>query len=176
MIVAGLQEDHAALNLKLIKVQNNPVLDAFVNGSIKNGFFPNINALTPNYVAGIGLQVPIFDATRRKNNIRLANAEINVVKQETEQTRRDISSEVYQNEALVTASLQKIKQSDMQVKQSEEALQLARVSYSTGVITNLDMLDAETAAAESKVNLLKAQTDYAVSVARLNISLGKPVY
>jgi outer membrane protein TolC len=176
MIVAGLQEDHAALNLRLVKVQNNPVLDAFVNGSIKNGFFPNINALTPNYVAGIGLQVPIFDATRRKNNIRLANAQINVVKQETEQTKRDISSEVYQNEALVTSSLQKIKQSDMQVKQSEEALELARVSYATGAITNLDLLDAETVAAESKVNLLKAQTDYAVSVARLNISLGKPVY
>ncbi|MGA3014066.1 MAG: TolC family protein [Bacteroidales bacterium] len=176
MVVAGLQEDKAGLNLRLIKAQNYPELDAFINGSIKNGFFPNINVLTPNYVAGVGLRVPIFDATHRKNNIRLANAEINVVKQETEQTRRDISTEVYQNEALVTSSLQKIRQSDMQVKQSEEALHLAKVSYSTGAITNLDLLDAETAAAESKVNLLKAQTDYAVSMARLNISLGKPVY
>ena len=175
MIVAGLKEEHAALHLKVVKVQNNPVLDAFFSGGVKNGFFPNMNELTPNFVTGIGLRVPIFEATRRKNNIRLANVEINVRKFETDQTRRDISSEVYQNQALVTASLQKIKQSDMQVRQAEEALDLARVSFSSGVITNLDLLDAETSAAESKVNLLKAKTDYAVSIARLNISIGKPI-
>ena len=36
-------------------------------------------------------------------------------------------------------------------------------------------LGAETAAAESKVNLLKVRSDYAVSLVRLNISIGKPV-
>jgi outer membrane protein TolC len=152
------------------------VLDAFLTGGFKNGFFPNINTMTANYVAGVGLRVPIFDATRRKNNIRLANVEINVTKQETEQTKREISSEVYQNEAQLSASLQKIKQSEMQVKQAEEALELAKVSFSNGVITNLDLLDAETSAAESNVNLLKAKTDYAVSLARLNISIGKSIY
>ncbi len=176
MIVAGLKEEQATLHLKVVKVQDNPVLDAVLSGGLKNGFFPNLNELTPNYVAGVGLRIPIFDATRRKNNIRLANADINMLKQETEQTRRDISSEVYQNEALVSSSLQKIKQCNMQVKQAEEALDLAKVSFSSGVITNLDLLDAETSAAESKVNLLKAQTDYSVSLARLNISIGKPVY
>ncbi len=175
MIVAGLKEEHAALHLKTVKVQNNPVLDAFLSGGIKNGYIPDLNLLTPNYAAGLGLRVPIFDATRRKNNIKLANVEINVLKQETEQTRRDISSEVYQNEALLNASLQKIKQSNLQVRQAEEALELAKVSFSSGVITNLDLLDAETSAAESKVNLLKAKTDYAVSLARLNISIGRPI-
>jgi outer membrane protein TolC len=176
MIVAGLKEEHASLRLKAVKVQNNPVLDAFLTGGLKNGFFPDMNVLTPNYVAGVGLRVPIFDATRRKNNIRLANVEINVSKQETEQTKREISSEVYQNEAQLSASLQKIKQSEMQVRQAEEALELAKVSFSNGVITNLDLLDAETSAAESNVNLLKAKTDYSVSLARLNISIGRSIY
>jgi len=175
MIVAGLKEEHASLHLKTVKVQNNPVLDAFLSGGIKNGYIPDLNLLTPNYAAGLGLHVPIFDATRRKNNIKLANVEINVLKQETEQTRREISSEVYQNEALLNASLQKIKQSNLQVRQAEEALELAKVSFSSGVITNLDLLDAETSAAESKVNLLKAKADYAVSLVRLNISIGRPI-
>jgi outer membrane protein TolC len=175
MIVASLKEEHAALHLKVVKVQNHPVLDAFLSGGFKNGFFPNLNDPTPNYAAGLGLRIPIFDATHRKNNIRLATAEINVLKLETEQTRREISSEVYQNEALLNASLQKIQQGELQVRQAEEALELAKVSFSSGVITNLDLLDAETAAAESKVNLLKAKTDYAVSLARLNISIGRPV-
>ncbi len=175
MIVAGLKEEHATLHLKTVKVQNNPVLDAFLSGGIKNGYIPDLNILTPNYAAGFGLRVPIFDATRRKNNIKLANVEINVLKQETELARRDISSEVYQNEALLNASLQKIKQCNLQVMQAEEALELAKVSFSSGVITNLDLLDAETSAAESKVNLLKAKADYAVSLVRLNISIGRAI-
>ena len=175
MIVAGLKEEHAALHLKTVKVQNNPVLDAFLSGGIKNGYIPDLNLLTPNYAAGLGLRIPIFDATHRKNYIKLANVEINVLKQETEQTRREISSEVYQNEALLNASLQKIKQSNLQVRQAEEALELAKVSFSSGVITNLDLLDAETSAAESKVNLIKAKADYAVSLVRLNISIGRPI-
>jgi outer membrane protein TolC len=175
MIIAGLNEEHAALHLKVVKVQNNPVLDAFLSGGFKNGFFPDLNEPTLNYAAGIGLRIPIFDATRRKNNIRLANVGINILKLETEQSRREISSEVYQNEALLNASLQKIQQSKLQVRQAEEALELAKVSFSSGVITNLDLLDAQTSAAESKVNLLKAKTDYAVSLARLNISIGKPI-
>jgi outer membrane protein TolC len=175
MIVAGLKEEHAALNLRAVKVQNNPVLNAFLSAGIKNGYFPDLNAPIANYAAGLALRVPIFDATRRKNSIRLANVEINVLKQETEQSRREISSEVYQNEALLNASLQKISQSNLQVKQAEEALDLARVSFSSGVITNLDLLDAETSAAESKLNLLKARADYAISLARLNISIGRPI-
>jgi len=175
MIVAGLREEHAALHLKVVKVQSTPVLDAFLSGGFKNGYFPNLNDPTLNYAAGLGLRIPIFDATRRRNSIKLANVEINVLKEETEQARREISTEVFQNEALLMASLQKISQGKLQVRQAEEALELAKVSFSSGVITNLDLLDAETSAAESKVNLLKAQTDYAVSLARLNISLGKPV-
>jgi outer membrane protein TolC len=175
MIIAGLKEEHATLHLKAVKVENNPVLNAFLSGGIRNGYIPDLNVPTANYAAGLGLRIPIFDATRRKNNIKLANVEINILKQETEQARREISSEVYQNEALLNASLQKIKQSNLQVRQAEEALELAKVSFSSGVITNLDLLDAETSAAESKVNLLKAKTDYAVSLARLNISIGRPI-
>ncbi|MCX6245721.1 MAG: TolC family protein [Bacteroidetes bacterium] len=175
MALAGLKEDHAGLRLQAVRVKNNPVLGAYLSGGVKNGYIPDMNQPTLNYAAGVGLRVPIFDATRKRNEIKLIHSEINQTKQETEQTKREISVEVYQNEAALLASLQKIKQSDLQVRQAEEALQLAKVSFESGVITNLDLLDAETSEAESKVNLIKANADYAVSQARLNISLGRPV-
>jgi outer membrane protein len=175
MIVAGLKEKHAALQLRAVKVSSNPVLSAFLSGGVKNGFIPDLNEPTPNYAAGVGLRIPIFEATRHQNFVKRANIEINIMKQETEQARREISTEVYQNEAQLDAAVQKIKQSELQVRQADEALQLAKVSFSNGVITNLDLLDAETSEAESQVNLLKAKADYAISLARLNISLGKPV-
>ena len=54
-------------------------------------------------------------------------------------------------------------------------MDLAAVSFKSGAITNLDLLDAETALEESRVNLLRARVEYAINVVRLNISVGKPV-
>ena len=175
MVIANLREKHSELHLKTIKAQNNPVLSAFASGGWKNGFIPDLSVFTGNYAAGVGLHVPIFDAGRRKNNIDMANASINMSKQESEQTNREISTEVFQNDANLQASLQKIRQSELQVQQAEEALALAKISFMSGSITNLDLLDAETAASESKVSLLKANIDYVIDVVRLNISVGKSI-
>jgi outer membrane protein TolC len=82
---------------------------------------------------------------------------------------------VFQNETSLLASQKKIEQSNLQVQQAEEALDLAATSFKSGVITNLDLLDAETALEESRVNLLRAKIDYAINLVRLNISLGKPI-
>jgi outer membrane protein len=173
MVLADLREKHSELHLRSVRAQNNPVLSAFLTGGWKNGYIPDLTVFTGNYAAGVGVHVPVFDATRQKNNIKMANAAINMSKQETAQTSREISTEVFQNEANLKASLQKIKQSELQVQQSQEALALAKVSFSSGSITNLDLLDAETAASESKVSLLKARIDYVIDVVRLNISIGK---
>jgi len=73
------------------------------------------------------------------------------------------------------ASLKKIDQSILQEKQAKEALDLAAISFKSGAITNLDLLDAETALEESRVNLLRVRIEYAINVVRLNISVGQPI-
>jgi len=175
MVMARLKEVHAQLYLRSVKVMDNPTLSAFVTGGVKNGYIPDLDKLTPNYAAGLGLSVPIFDATRRRNTIRLANSRISMARSDTDQESRDIAAEVYQNETSLLASLKKIDQGLLQVKQAREALNLAAVSFKTGAITNLDLLDAETALEESMVNLLRARTEYAINVVRLNISVGRPI-
>lgn len=175
LIMARMREDHARLNLRSVRVMNNPTLSLYLNGGLKNGYIPDINKLTPNWTAGVGLNIPIFDATRRKNSILLASSQINMARTDIDQASREISAEVYQNETSLLASLKKIDQGALQVRQAEEALGLAQVSYQSGAITNLDLLDAETALAESRVNLLRARTEYAINLVRLNISVGKPI-
>jgi len=175
MVMSRLREKHAQLQLRSVKVMDNPTLKVYAEGGFKNGYFPDLQKFTANYAAGAGINITIFDATRRRNSIRMANAHIGMAKSDLDQTARDISTEVYQNETNLLASLKKIDQSNLQVKQAKEALELAAISYKTGAITNLDLLDAETALAESRVNLLKARIDYAINVVRLNISVGKPI-
>jgi outer membrane protein len=175
MVMARLKEEHAKLHLRSVKVMNNPTLSVFLTGGVKNGYIPDLKQPTLNYVAGVGLNVPIFDATRKHNTIKLVSSEINMSKSDIDQTSRDISIEVAQNETSLLASLKKIDQSALQVKQAGEALNLAAISFKSGAITNLDLLDAETALEESRVNLLRAKVEYAIGLVRLNISVGKAI-
>ena len=175
MVLARLRQEHTELKYQTIRVQNNPTLGAFASAGFKNGYFPEMGKLKANWAGGIGLNVPVFDATRHKHNMVIANTEITMSKQDMEETSRNISTEVFQNQASLIASLKKIDQGILQVSQAEEALGLAAISFKSGAVTNLDLLDAETAFEESSVNLLKARIDCAISVVRLNVSLGKPI-
>jgi outer membrane protein TolC len=173
IMLANLRQQNAGLSLAATKVQNNPAITAFASGGFKNGYFPELNKLKANYVAGLSLKIPIYNASRQKYHLMMANSEINIAQQDQQQTRRDISTEVYQNDANLLASERKITQSELQVEQAKEALSLAEVSYKSGSLTNLDLLDAETMESESRLNLLKAQTEFYVNLFRLNISLGR---
>jgi outer membrane protein TolC len=176
MALANLKQKHAELNLAAVKVQNNPVLGAFASGGFKNGYFPELNTIKANYTAGLTLRVPIYTASRQKYDLMRASTDINMAKEDQQLTKRDISKEVYQNDANLQAANRKIVQSELQVQQAEEARSLAEVSYKTGSITNLDLFDAETLESESRLSLLKARTEYNVSLFQLNISLGRPIF
>jgi outer membrane protein TolC len=59
--------------------------------------------------------------------------------------------------------------------QVEEALSSANVGYATGSLTVLDLLDAEHAVFSAQSAIVRATTDYLVSLARLEGALGAPV-
>ena len=176
MIIAKEKEQLAAMRVEQVKTQNNPSLYFIANGGAKNGFVPDIKRIRANYAVGLGVSIPIFDGTREKYKVLEAQSAVETSTLETEITRRNISSEVVENETNLKTATKKINQAKLQLKQAEKALSLANVSYESGVITNLDLLDATTAVSESRLLLLKSQIDYVVNIYRLNASLGEKLY
>jgi outer membrane protein len=176
MALAELKQKNARLKLEVIKLQNRPLLTANASTGFRNGYFPEINRIKANYLAGLSLRIPLYDASRQKYQELMAGNEISMAIQSGEQTCRDISVEVNQNRENLDASSVKITQSELQARLAEEARKLAELSYQTGTITNLDLLDAETVEAESRLSLLKARTDFSINLIRLNLSLGKMSY
>jgi outer membrane protein len=173
MALAELKQKNAGLKLEVIKMQNRPLLAANASTGFRNGYFPEINRIRANYLAGISLRIPLYDASRQKYQEIMAGNEISMAVQSKEQIRRDISVEVFQNRENLEASSVKMTQSELQARLAEEARKMAELSYQTGTITNLDLLDAETLEAESRLALLKAKTEYSLNLLKLNISLGK---
>lgn len=176
MTMAKERETVAGLQHLMVKSQNNPVLDVFASGGWKNGYIPDLKVPKANYSAGLGLKVPILNGNRLKNNLLQTKSYINNTAFETELTRRNVSTEVIENEANYAAAKQKIVQFELQLSQAEEAFALANINYKAGGITNLDLLDAETSVSESRLFLLRSKIELLVSVYRLNLVLGNKMY
>jgi outer membrane protein TolC len=166
----------AELRYGMTKLQNNPLLSLQASGGAKNGYIPNLSRFTPNYVIGLGFRVPILDGMKNKYNLAQAQSAITSLSYESDLTKRNISDEIYEAEALMHAADKKVSQSELQLKQALQAFSLAETSFKSGVITNLDLLDANTSVSESSLMLLKARIDYATSIFKLKAALGERIY
>jgi outer membrane protein TolC len=166
----------AELRYELIKRQNKPVLNLLASGGVKNGYIPQLNELTPNYVIGLGIRIPLFDGMKTRYNLLQAKSAITSLSYESEYTKRNISNELYEAEAYMFAAEQKVTQFGLQLEQALKAYSLAETSFKAGIITNLDLLDANTSVSESRLMLMKARIDYTVSVYKLKAALGERIY
>jgi outer membrane protein len=166
----------AELSYGMTKLQNRPVIGLQASAGAKNGYIPDLNKFTPNYVIGLGMSVPIFDGMKNKYNLLQAKSAVTSLSYESETTKRNISNEVYEAEAYLNAAGKKVTQFDLQLKQALKAYSLAETSFKSGVITNLDLLDANTSVSESRLMLLKSKIDFAASIYKLKAALGERVY
>jgi outer membrane protein len=170
------KESLAGLNYELIRSLNRPSVSFVASGGAKNGYIPDLGELKPNYSLGLGLSVPLFDGMKTKYNLMQAESAIRTATLQTEITKRNITTEVKEAVAYLKLAGQKVAQFSLQLEQANRAYALAETSFRTGTITNLELLDANTAVSESKLMLLKARIDYSASIYRLKAALGEKLY
>lgn len=176
MKLAREKEKLAQLRLSLVSSQNNPVFSAFASGGLKNGYIPYMNDPRANFVVGAGLKIPLFDGHRKEFSLVQAQTAVQQSNQETELARRSVVDEVVEAEANLEASKRKIDQTNLQLKQALQAYDLAKVKFDSGVITNLELIEASTAVSESRLLVLKSKIDYTVDLFNLKASVGERLY
>ncbi len=164
------------LNFSAIKSANNPIVNAFGSAGFKNGYSPDLNLMKGNFLVGVGVKVPLFDAKRTKNNLLVSKSNLVSSQFETEITRRKIVNEVVEAQSGIDASRKKVEQFEMQLNHALQAYELAKISFKSGVITNLDLLDSETAVSESRLQLLKSRLDQHISMLKLKVAVGQHIY
>lgn len=178
MKIALQKSEIAKSRFEVVKAQNNPSFNFLASGGFKNGYFDqylqDVGKL--NFAVGVGFKMPIFDANRTKFIKIQTNSEIESCQHETELTKRNISNEVLESRTNIEAAIKKVKQSELQLIQAEQAYNLAEVSYRAGSITNLDLMDSYTALSESKLMLFKTKIDYAINLQKLKIATGEKLY
>jgi len=174
--IARQRSEIASTRYHNVGLTNYPEFSLFAAGGFKNGYIPELNVIKANYVAGLSFKFPLFDGNKVKYSKLQIQTEMNSIEQDTELTNRNIANEVIENKSNVDATLKKIRQQELQLKQAQQAYELAQTSFQAGTITNLDLLDSETALAESRLALIKSKIDYTVSLLKLKIATGEHIY
>jgi outer membrane protein TolC len=163
--IAKLREETALQDIKTAQRGRLPSL--YLQGSVgyRNGIQPTINDFTFNYLVGARLNVPIFAGFRNQNQVKIGQANYQLSKYATENQTLTIKTNLSQAENDYKTAQEKLARSEAQVKQAEYALELADTRYQNGIITNLDVLTAQTALQEAQLN--KLQYEYQTLVAKL---------
>jgi outer membrane protein len=176
MKIAVEKQKLSELKLQAARKDYLPELHAFASGGGKNGYVPELDQIKLNYVAGVGLSLPIYDASRTKNTISIAKSGIINVNYETEIAKREITKDVIEYYLKEDAAIKKVIHSKLQTEQAQKAYNLALISYKSGVITNVELLDANTNLSESKLQLLFSKVENLLSMYGLQMAIGELLY
>lgn len=169
-------EAAAGIQTRLASVGDRPSVNVGVTAGVKNGYIPNLNEARANWNAGIRVDVPVFNGFRRSSRVDEARANFEAARDRTRDVERRVATEVQQAIADVRASEQQLSTSELQVRQAEQAVSLAEARYDAGVITNLDVLDAQTSLEAARLVALKARYDLVRSRYELDRALGNQVW
>lgn len=151
-------KNSALIQKNLFSHIDNPVLSASAGYGFKNGYEPNIEVLRGNWYANLSVNVPIFNGNLTENKVNQADAQIDAADKKIQETKENITTEVYQTESNLKSSMSKIKSTEEQMEYAAQSLERAKLRYRDGTGTNLEVLDSETALTQA--HLLNVQAVY----------------
>ncbi len=119
------------------------------------------------------LSVPLYQAGAPDSRVRQAKQVYQQARKQLDEARLSANQQVVSSwQTLVTAQAE-IKSFEEQVKANDVALEGVRQEQTVGARTVLDVLDAEQAALNSRVNLVTAQTNLVVARYQLLAAIGR---
>ncbi len=153
------------LDLKSAKTSKYPLLSFGGGTGYRNGYMPTINPLQFNYVLGVNLSIPIYNAGKVNQNIRISekNWEMNQVAVKT--AENNLKRDLAQVQADIAANEDRIKNSEAQIKYAKEALRLTQSRYKQGTATHLDLLNSSSNL--QRIELSQIQFEYQLCLARI---------
>jgi len=115
----------ANAELKSVKVSQRPTIGVNALAGVKNGYVPNVNTQKFNYAAGVGVLVPIYDGSRQRKQIKVA--ELNIQQNQLALTSLDneYRKNIQQAYTDITSNNERIQNTAGQIEEAKAAEQLA---------------------------------------------------
>ena len=133
-----------------------------------NGWFPDRSF-------GIQFIWPLFDGLRAKGAIDVAQAQAHIADLQVHQAREDATVELERARAELTRARAAFTARATNVREADEAFQLANLRFSRGVGTQLEVSDAQLALLTARSTEARAIFDLYLAVAELARARAKPI-
>lgn len=144
-------------DLKAATVNARPTLNGTASGGYKNGIQPDIDEFRLNGAVGVGLSIPILSGDRPKLQQKLKRVEIESTKLSLQTLGANIQKDLATVQEDYKNLQQKIGNTSVLVQQAERAYKLAQVQFKEGLITNVELLTAQTNVEDAKLQLVQLQ-------------------
>ena len=161
---------------------NNPSLMLIFNYGFKNGYEPNMFVWRGNFALTAAAQIPVskfipfFGGNKEENMHQEAVANMNAADSYKKDMTDQIKAEIQKAISDIKSSIEKYRTTEASIKQAESALNLAKIRYDAGSVTNLDLLDAETSLSQAKLMRLEALYRYMLGIYELKQAAGEKIW
>ena len=171
MAQAKLKIDMAKDQVKIAQSGNLPTV-ALVATESWQDTVPASSKNINSWLVGVNVQLNVFDNGLTRSEIKQAEHGITETKEQLRQAEDKITLEVCQAYLNVQEAVERITNNKVAVNQSETDYKMIQERYENGVAINLDVMDAELAMTQAKINYIQALYDYNTSRAQLDKAMG----
>ncbi|MFC1553590.1 TolC family protein [candidate division KSB1 bacterium] len=165
----------SALGLKIAKADRFPVLRYSASYSRSNSDLDRIyEDVTKNYnlFFNVSLSYTLFDGFQRRANIQQATNDVEINRENLNDTKRNLKSNIVSYYNQLMAFRQKIEINNEMIAAAEEDLRLANERYRVGSGTLIETIDAQVQLTSAKYTLLESQYDALIAEANLLAAIG----
>ncbi|NCI46985.1 TolC family protein [Sediminibacterium soli] len=175
-ILAKDRIKQAESDLAITRISEKPTIGLKGSAGIKNGYVPYIADMRFNYMAGVGLSIPIYNGGKNRQQQKLQQ---NIIRQNelaVETLAGTYKKDIEQALTDIGSSLERIRNTRGQIEQAQAAQGLASTRFKGGTGTNLEITNASTNV--QRALLTKLQYEYQLCIAKLELTklMGYPYW
>ena len=173
IVQAAMAVKAAEENVGLADASDIPVVKANASRRMNGAHWAGNDS--KDWSVGATLSWNVWDGGQSKANVSAAKAKLEKAKEAYAQTIDTVELQVQEAYLNLKAAEQKIQSTHAAVEAGQEDFRIKTLRYRSGVGTNVDVLDAETALATARNNYVDALYNYNLSIATLEKAMGIPV-
>lgn len=121
---------------------------------------------------GVVVDLPIFEGGRIDAQIAKERARLHAAQERLRKLKLQVQLDVETALLNIASARQRVQATESAVAEAKESLRIEREKYETGKGAIVDVLDAQSALLDSQTNFYRAQADYNVALAQLNLATG----
>ena len=169
-------EREAELARRLATMGGWPTVSGHASVGYKNGILPDINTPAFNWVAGVQVNVPIFEGFLITKQGEEAEKKLAAARESTLAVKRAVTTQVLQALQDVAAGRDQVQSAQLQLQQAKDMLDVVKIQYDLGMLTNLEYLDAQAALERAELGSLLAQYREVLNEYALRQAAGTPAW